>query len=234
MHADRQASPVSAAHGGFDAATLGAPPPQDFTQTRQDLERFRGGDIEAFGLLWQRYAPALELIVAARLLPRLAPELRARIELDDVLQIASRKVQAKLCDFEFRGPGSILAWMTAIVTHVVTDQIDYWRAAARDVRRERALPGRDADTGSSAVPAPDPGHGPATRASRAEQRRCVARALQGLSERHQTIVILRFFAGATWEEIAAELAEGHGGDAVRMEFNGKLLPLLAKLLARSE
>jgi len=231
MDSDDDRSRAFERPGELDGTALGAPPPQDFTQTRQDLQRFRGGDVEAFGVIWRRYAPALELIVAARILPRLAPELRARIALEDVLQIASRKALEKLGDFEFRGPGSILAWMSVIATHVVSDQTDYWRAAVRDVRRDRELPHRDVDTGSPGVVGPDAG--PATQASRSEQKRLLAEALQRLSERHQTIILLRFFAGATWDEVAAELGAGVSADAARMELRGRVLPLLASMLPRS-
>lgn len=229
---DSQPRPPGAPARLDDAeATLpGAPPRVEFTRTRGDLDRLRRGDAQAFEDIWRRYAPALEMVIATRIRPRLEPELQARIDIDDILQVAARKVQEKLPGFEYRGPGSVLAWMTAIVQHVVTDMVDYWRAGVRDVRREHALEPRDAGTGSRRIAVAAPGSGPATEASRSEQRRAVASALNRLSERHQTIVILRFFAGATWDGIASDLAEHVGGDAIRMEFNGKVLPLLATLL----
>jgi RNA polymerase sigma factor (sigma-70 family) len=215
-----------------DAATtsLGAPAPVDFTNTVGDLARLRRGDDRAFDDLWRRYTPLLEMVFATRIRPRLEPDLRARIDVDDVLQVAARKVQEKLPEFEYRGPGSVLAWMTAILQHVVTDMIDYWRAGIRDVRRERVLEHGNADTQSRRTVLPDPGSGPVTRAKQSERRRSVSAALEQLGERHQTIVMLRFFAGATWDEIAAELGEQVGGDAIRMEISGKVLPLLATLL----
>jgi RNA polymerase sigma factor (sigma-70 family) len=213
-----------------ETTLLGAPAPREFTRTKADLDRLRRGDARAFDDIWRRYAPALEMVIETRIRPRLEPELQARIVADDILQVAARKVQEKLPGFEYRGPGSVLAWMTAIVQHVVTDMVDYWRASVRDPRRERALEPRDGDTDSRHVVVPDTGTGPATRASRSEQRRAVAAAVNQLSERHQTIVILRFFAGATWEDIAGDLGEQVGGDAIRMEFSTKVLPLLATLL----
>ncbi len=213
---------------------FGAPSSIEFTRTKGDLERFKQGDIRAFDDIWRRYAPALEMVIATRMLPKLEPDLRARIDVEDILQIASRKVQEKLPGFEHRGPGSVLAWMSAIVQHVVTDMIEYWRAGIRDVRRERALEHRDPGTTSHRAVVPDPGHGPVAEANQAELRRTVAKALSQLSERHQKIVILRFFAGATWDDIAMDLGDGVGGDAIRMEFSGKLLPLLAMLLPKPE
>jgi len=226
-------SPERATPDHSEATALGAPAAVDFTRTVGDLDRHRRGDASAFDDIWRRYAPALEMVFATRIRPKLEPDLRARIEADDVLQVASRKVQEKLSTFEYRGPGSVLAWMTVIVQHVVSDMIDYWRAGIRDVHRERDLVHRAAETGSHGVVMPHPGSGPMTAANQSELRRAVAEALTHLSERHQSIVILRFFAGATWDDIAADLGDGVGGDAIRMEFSGKVLPLLARLLPGS-
>jgi RNA polymerase sigma factor (sigma-70 family) len=211
-------------------ATLRAPDAQEFTRTQGDVARFQGGDAAAFDDIWRRYRPALELLLRARLLARLEPELRARIESDDVLQVASEKIRAKLPEFRYLGPGSVLAWMSAIVQHVVSDAIRYWRADVRDPRHEREVPGARATAESRVAGLAAVGAGPATLAEQAESRRLLAVALERLSERHQTLVIWRFFGGASWSEVAGEVG-APSADAVRMEFNGKVLPLLARLLA---
>jgi RNA polymerase sigma factor (sigma-70 family) len=211
-------------------ASLRAPDAHEFTRTRGDVARFQGGEAAAFDDIWRRYQPALELLLRARLLARLEPELRARIEADDVLQVASEKIREKLPGFRYGGPGSVLAWMSAIVQHVVSDAIRYWRADVRDPRHERDESGARATAASHPAGLVAGDAGPATAAEQAESRRLLAAALERLSERHQTLVIWRFFGGASWSEVAAEVG-APSADAVRMEFNGKVLPLLASLLS---
>jgi len=214
----------------LDALSLAAADPSEFTRTRSDVERFQRGEHAAFDEIWCRYRPALEMLVAMRVMPRLEADLRARIDADDILQETAQTVRRKLGEFRYLGPGSILAWMTAIVLHVVTDQIRYWRAKIRDPARLLAL-----DSDSRALRSPQetglqhPGTGPATAADRAEVRRLVAAALARLPDRQQTIVLWRFFGGASWEEVAAEVGSPSAA-AVRMEFTGKILPLLTTLL----
>ena len=216
----------------LEASSLGAADPSEFTRTRSDVERFQRGEHAAFDEIWARYRPALEMLVALRVMSRLEPDLRSRIDADDILQETAQTVRRKLGEFRYLGPGSILGWMTTIVLHVVTDQIRYWRARIRDPARQLALDSDGRDLRSPpAAGLQHPGTGPATAADRAEVRRLVADALARLPDRQQTIVLWRFFGGASWEEVAAEVGSP-SADAVRMEFNGKILPLLATLLPR--
>lgn len=211
------------------AVPLGAPSPVEFTHTRSAVDRFREGDERAFEEIWRRYTPAVELLIETRVRPRLEPDLRARIDATDLLQDVALEVHEGLSRFVYRGPGSILAWMTTILMHVVGDRIDYWRAKLRNPVRERA----PADARSAPPPPlahlPDPGRGPLTEAGAAELRRLVAAALVQLGERHQTMVIWKFFGGATWQEIS-DAVGCESADAARMEFSGKILPLLARLI----
>lgn len=215
----------------LDGGALGAPNPVEFTRTRKDVDRFKQGDRRAFDDLWSRYTPALELIVTTRVRARLEQDLRARLDTNDILQDAAIKVHEKLHEFTYRGPGSVLAWMTEILLHVASDKIDYWRAAIRDPRRESTSRGGNDTSGALAAQVRDPARGPLTQAGMTDLRRRVGEALSQLSERHQTIVIWKFFGGASWLEIAETLG-APSGDAVRMEFNGKILPLLGTLIPR--
>ena len=215
------------------AGALGAPPPAEFTQTRSAVDRFQAGDERAFEEIWRRYTPAIELLVATRVRPKLEPDLKARIEASDVLQKVALETHADLRHFTYRRPGSVLAWLTTILLHVVSDRIDYWRAQVRNPVREREPSGSSSSRAAPLAHLRHPGRGPATEAGTAELRRLVAAALVELGERHQTIVIWKFFGGATWQEIA-ETVGSESADAVRMEFSGKILPLLARLIPRPE
>lgn len=215
------------------AGPLGAPSPVEFTHTRSAIDRFRAGDERAFEEIWRRYTPAIELLIETRVRPKLEPELRSRIDATDLLQDVALEVHEGLGRFTWRGPGSILAWITTILMHVVGDRIDYWRAKVRDPVRERAPPAARAAPAAPLAHLPHPGRGPLTEAGTAELRRLVAAALVQLGERHQTIVIWKYFGGATWQEIS-DAVGCESADAVRMEFSGKILPLLARLIPNPE
>ena len=215
---------------------LGAPDPAAFHGTQSDLEQWRAGASAAFDRLWLRYRPALEVLVHGRIRSRLEPHLRVRLEAEaeDVLQEVALTAMRKCNDFEYRGTGSLLAWLGRIAENAVQNRIDYWRADRRTPARETPLH-RDTDPGASASKAQlldvaASSTGPATAVDRADRRRRLAAVLGELSEREHTIVLLRFFAGADWTEIARTV-DSPSGDAVRMECFGRVLPAIARLLA---
>ncbi len=215
---------------------LGAPSASEFSRTRADLAEFRTGDPSAFERVWKRHRGMLEVLITSRIRRGLTPALRVRLdaELDDILQEAAVIAFARLGQFEYRGPGSILAWLEQIGTHLVSDRADYWRAGKRSPSREKRLGGASTaafDAHAAAVDLPHRGPGPATEHDQEHARRAVATALSDLSEREQTVVLLRFFGGATWSEIAAEV-HAQSGDAVRKEWSDRILPAFAVAMAR--
>jgi RNA polymerase sigma factor (sigma-70 family) len=217
-----------------DTIRLDAPHAAEFTRTRADLARWRAGELGAFEDLWRRYYPALAVLVAGRVRSGVEPSLRARLDADDVLQDVAVTVFGKLDQFEYRGPGSMLAWMSAIAERTVTDWLDYWRAGKRHPRAE--LPptitrSRTNDAGSTVLLA-DAGSGPATNAILRERRRRLGTAMATLSPRQHTIVLWRFFGGAEWSEIAREVG-AVSAEAVRKECYLQVFPLLAAALADS-
>src|SRR5262249_5649797 len=162
---------------------------------------------------------------------RLAPELRSRLdaEFDDLLQEVARTVLVAIGRFEYRGPGSLFAWMRRVAERVVGERIDYWRAARRNPGRERltgAPGGGGRGDGQPGPAVPARGAGPATDAATGEERRRIRRAMVRLSERHHDIILLRFFAGADWDEVARHVGSP-SADAARMECLGKSVPALA-------
>lgn len=213
----------------------GAPATAEFTRTRADLARWRAGDVAAFDELWRRYHPALEVLIAGRIRAGVPAALRVRLEADDVVQEVAATVFAKLGEFEYRGPGSVLAWMSVIAQRTVNDWLDYWRAGKRHPGSE--LP-PSARGGGETTQSPwgrhvDRASGPATEFATRERRRRLAAAMADLSEREHVIVFWKFFGGASWTEIAAEVG-APSGDAVRKECYLKVFPALALLLARAQ
>jgi RNA polymerase sigma factor (sigma-70 family) len=207
---------------------LGAGESHTFSRTRQDLADWRAGDARAFEALWQRYHPALEILIAGRIRHRVQPTLRAKLDAEDVLQDVAMTVFGKLSEFEYRGPGSVMAWMAMIAERTINDWIDYWRAGKRHPRVESPM-ARTGTAGTTNLPLPDFARGPATDATVRERRRRLAAAMATLPEREHLIVLWRFFGGAPWSEIADELG-GASPDAVRKECYLRAVPALGAAL----
>ena len=213
------------------ATDLAGVPRDEFERTQADLSAFTGGDSRAFERLWQRFRPACEVLLVGRFRNGLEPALRARLEdeLEDILQDTALTVFRDLRGFQYRGRGSLLAWIGTIATHTAADRVDYWRTGKRNPKLvQRVGP----DSGSSMAPAVeprDPGSGAATQVGKSERRRMLGEVLATLPERFQTIVMWRFFAGAEWAEIAAEVGSP-SADAVKMECLVKVLPAIAAAL----
>ncbi|MCI0589418.1 MAG: hypothetical protein L0323_21590 [Planctomycetes bacterium] len=215
---------------------LGAPRADELASIGADLARLAEGGERAFETLWRRFQPALAVLLAGKFRASIDPALRPRLddEIEDILQETAISAFSKLREFRYRGPGSLLAWLSTIATRAGLDRVDYWKAGKRHPRLERALPG-EGSSSTSASPGGRPiahtGRGPSSEAALEERRRQVAEVLGGLSDRHHQIVFLRFFAGADWNEVA-ELVGSPSGEAVAMECVRKVFPEIAARLAR--
>ncbi len=214
---------------------LGVPEACDFGSTAAQVAAATKGGEQAFERLWQRYRPALEILLAGKFRSSLDPILRSRLEseMEDILQEVALEVHKRLRTFEYRGEGSLLAWMATIATRKAKDRAVYWKADRRRPHQERpfaAGKARPAGSESSRGSQPlDPRPRPSTQAELAEKRRKVAVVLAKLSDRDHDIVLLRFFAGAEWEEIASEIG-ATSGEAVKKECFRRILPAIATAL----
>jgi len=94
---------------------------QTHTSTFGLLERLREGDEDAFRLLFEKYRRRFAVLIHYKL----RPELRAQIEVDDLLQevflIAAREIDG----FNYRSTGSFMAWLARIADHVVIDAVRF-------------------------------------------------------------------------------------------------------------
>lgn len=210
--------------------TLGAPTPMELSRTRVDLERFRAGDQSAFETIWNRYRPVLLLLVVRSIRQIGDPALRSKLDAEDLVQDSMAVVCAKLKDFQYRGPGSLCGWMKTIAGNCVRDKLDYWQAGKR-AHAEGSIDEQGHWNGAEPIlRSREPG--PATSVERDESRARVANAMAALPERGHTIILLWYFFGATWDEIASEVG-APSADAVRKEHDNKLLPELGRLLGAS-
>lgn len=211
-------------------AFLGAPDARDFLDTTEVLQRARDGSSLGFEELWRRFVPALQVCLAGKLHSYAHTKLGARLvpEIPDLLQTTMLKASRHLGDFDYRGPGSLLAWLRQIALNEFKNRVDYWLADRRDVNRDGV---HLLASGTNPV-GPDPraqGPGPRTTAEIDEQRRQVGAALETLDEIHRDLLLFRFFAGASWAEIAQQLGYP-SPDAARMDCTRHALPAFALAL----
>ena len=227
---EREAGARAPSPTGKPIAFLGAPASDEFTRTHQDLRRWRAGDKGAGDSIWRRYRPALELVLNRRLTAVRNPLARARLNSEDILHDAVTTILGKLADFEYRGPGSLFAWMQTIATSWVGDWVDHWEREKRSPWREQRLD--DAPDDQCGFPAlPDRAPGPLTELCNREQEGELKSAMTRLSERHHNVLLLRYYLGAGWDDIAAQLGSP-SGEAARKD-HARALMALRDLMARA-
>jgi len=187
-------------------------------RTRELHGRAREGDADALDLLFAGSADRVLLYVGARLGGRL----RAKAEPMDVLQETWLEAHRSFDDFVYRGKGAFTAWLCRIAEHRIRALADHHGAAKRTPPGEPLPVSRVLDRVRAA------GTGPATAASRQEQRRRLAAALDGLPEEEREVLLQRHFLDRTWDEIADAL--GRPATTVRRQA-GRATKRLGEALA---
>lgn len=175
------------------------------------LDRARGGDGTALGLLLQRYHNYLALLARVQVGRRI----QAKVDVADILQEASLEVHRRIGGFRGSSEGEFLAWLRQILGGVLANQLRrYIGAKARDVRLEREL-GEDLDRSSQAMVAPlvDDGSTPSVQASRREQAVILADAIDALPPDYREVIILRHLESLSFPEVADRM--GRTQDSVK-------------------
>lgn len=195
--------------------------------TEELVSAAKHGDDVAVQQLLLRYYPRLERIVRARL----GPQLRARVEVEDILQETFLQAILRIEDFEHRGDGAFLDWLAALGTNQVRKAAEHWsrekRAPGREVRvdhdacdsvsrRVRELSGRIS--------------GPVTRALRGERDEILEQALDELDESHREVIVLRNLIGLSFAEIAERM--GRASEPAVRELHRRARAKLAVSLRR--
>jgi RNA polymerase sigma-70 factor, ECF subfamily len=193
--------------------------------TTEDLvAAAQGGREEAREALFARYRPRVLAIARSRL----GHDLRRALDSQDLVQEALLEAAVGLERFEWRGESSLIRWMARLLEHRAIAQADRIGAQKRDVRREIPL---EADDSSSSLVGPEASsESPLRAAERAEDEELMHAALDRLPLHQREVIVLRDYAGCSWEEVAAELSLP-SPDAARM-LHVRALAKLGKLLSR--
>lgn len=138
---------------------------------------------------------------------------RARVELDDLLQEVFLRALADPCGLPAHEPGehALRRYLTHLARNVVVDVARAARAAKRDGRREQRLERSSWSRSGSGDPALT-GPGPATHAAGREELAHLLAAFARLAPDHRRVLGLRQFEGL--DARAAALRMGRGESAI--------------------
>ena len=153
-----------------------------------------------------------------RLLARLQIDTRfqGKFDASDIVQQTLFEACRDLPKFRGRSQGELLAWLRAILAHVIGHQVRrYGGTLARNASREISLEASLAETSCALanVLAADQSS-PSQQAAREEEGVRLARVLEGLPADYREVLILRNLEGLSHEAVAARMNRSPG--AVRM------------------
>lgn len=176
------------------------------TSTLGLVERVKGGDTEAFSLLFRKYRKRLAVLIHYRM----SEQLRAKIEVDDILQECFLAAAQQMDRFDYRAPGSFFSWLATVAQRTIVD-------AARFHGRQKRGDGdalRLKTAGGSSGVEPADFETPSRIFFREERVRALLEKIDALSEEQREVVLLAKFEGLATSEIAARIGKERGAVAV--------------------
>ena len=180
----------------------------DITRSLDLLRRAQDGDGAALNDLIGRYYDRVRPIVRARL----GAGLRRRVDSGDILQNTFATVLKTYDRFEVNDEASLISWMAKIAERQILDEHDRQHAKKRRSDREVEL---DASGDEPRVDLPAPGAMPDESVERREQSAILEDALGDLPDLYRELILLRDYAGYSWDQVA-ELTERPSAAAARM------------------
>ncbi len=189
------------------------PTPPSEASTLELVERIRGEDPSAFDDLYRLYHD--ELLFTIRV--NLGERLRAALETEDVLQSVALEAFRALPRFEYRGSGSLRAFLKRMVLNKIRDRADTFSAQ----KRSGAVPLTDT-LAEGLGTAPEPRYHDAERFERLE------RGLGALPADMHEMLLLRKVDGLSSKEAAQRTGRT---DAAARQLYSRALARLSQILA---
>jgi len=170
------------------------------------IKRAQGGELPALERLFARYYTRVGHLVRRRL--------------------GNRR-------YEIRSHADFMDWLGAIVENRIRNADKYARREKRDREREVALEHvRKSFSEGSLVIEPSAGLLPQLeRMLKAEEKRLLWEVLEELPPEHRTVIVLRHFDKASWDEVAQALGKP-SADAARMLYSRAKVQLKKRLEER--
>ena len=199
----------------------------EITQSLDLVLRAQEGDKAALNRLCERYYDRVRRIVRLRLGARL----RETIESGDILQETFLAAVKSLDSFEMREEASLVNWLSRLAERQIIAAADYHGAKKRDRRRNVSLTASIGDSQSirtmSTLP-DDRAPLPIDATANEEEQKHVESCLQELPEDYRELILLRNYAGASWETVAEET--GRPSAAAARMMHARALIELGKLV----
>ena len=174
------------------------------------LQAARTGSGEALGQLLAAYRSFL--LAAAT--EELDTELKAKAGPSDLVQETFIDAQRNFASFESDNEVAFRTWLHTILMNNMADlRRRYFKAAKRQVHRERPLGTSDSKRLSIELAALD-GNSPSRAAISSEETQRLNQALERLSPAYRQVILMRGRQRHTFAEIAEQI--GRSSDAVRM------------------
>jgi RNA polymerase sigma-70 factor, ECF subfamily len=176
---------------------------QELQRTAELVAAYQDGEGAALEELFARYYDRVLRIVRIRMGKRL----RSRMDSVDIVQNTFGAAMVSLKDFEMREPGSLIHWLATIAENQLRGASDYLGALKRDSRRDMAMTRIRSSMASgeftydpeSKVPSP------IDELSRIEREGLLDECVAELPEDYREVILLRDFAGASWEYITEQM-----------------------------
>ncbi|PIE23677.1 MAG: hypothetical protein CSA62_06105 [Planctomycetota bacterium] len=156
--------------------------------------RARALDQDAVALLYERYGPRLRSALRRRLS---GSALEGLLDSEDLMHDAILAALHDIDGFEYRGQGSLLAWLLRVAERQLLTRLRAQNTKKRDRSRHRPL--------EEAANQADSSDSPSLHAERREQVERLEQALETLSERERDVIVLRRFLELDYREIMVEL-----------------------------
>ena len=175
----------------------------EITQSLDLVLRAQEGDQAALNRLCERYYDRVRRIVRLRLGARL----RETVDSGDILQETFMAAVRSLDSFEMREEASLINWLSRLAERQIIAAADYHGAKKRDQRRNVSLTGSIGDTKNMSKTSTLPDERqplPLEATASEEEQRIVEACLQELAEEYRELILLRNYAGASWETVAEE------------------------------
>lgn len=179
-------------------------PVPDLNESLILVRKAQEGDAEALNRLFERYYDRIYRI--ARI--RMGAKLRCVLDSYDIVQETCAVAVRKIGEFQPRGHASLIQWLAQIAENQIHDAHDKWiKAAKRDPSRQTPIhgggPSGDASHAEFQLSAGGPS--PSSIVANSELKEIYDACVEALPEEHRELILLREYAGASWEEIAARV-----------------------------
>lgn len=193
--------PQSVSSDSFDAPGP-LDPQKDVTMSLDLVRQAQAGEDGALNRLFERYYDRVRRIVRLRL----GRQLRVSLESADILQETFIAAVQSFNAFEMRDEASLINWLSKLAERQIIAAADYHGARKRDKKREVPLPSTLGSHSGDRVPVQfvDENTPAVEKLAGAEQVEIVESCIANLAEEYRELIILRNYAGASWDSVAEQ------------------------------